>query len=104
MGKDRAFSTSEGGLTIRLYVQPGASKTGFGGFRENDGDRRLILRLRERAHDGLANKALQSFLSNYFDVPKSSISLLSGETARLKLVSIKGDSKKLEEKALLINW
>lgn len=101
MEKGKAFCPSEGGLTLRLYVQPGASNTGFNGLRLNGTDCRIVLRLRERAHDGLANKALQNFLSDYFDVPKSSISLLSGESARLKTVQIKGEQTKLAEKARL---
>ncbi|MCX7883027.1 MAG: DUF167 domain-containing protein [Brevinematales bacterium] len=40
--------------------------------------------------DGEANKALKEVLSHCLGVPKSSISLLSGEKSRHKIVSIEG--------------
>lgn len=47
--------------------------------------------------DGKANKELIDFLSEIFDVPKSHIEILSGETSSNKKVKIIGEEGKLEE-------
>lgn len=47
--------------------------------------------------DGKANKELINFLSEVFDVPKSHIEILSGETSANKRVKVIGEGGKLEE-------
>lgn len=49
--------------------------------------------------DGRANKALIALLAKELKVPKTSISLLSGETNRQKVILIEGDSAQLQKKA-----
>ncbi|MFQ6778170.1 MAG: DUF167 domain-containing protein [Alphaproteobacteria bacterium] len=41
--------------------------------------------------DGDANSAVVKMLAEYFDVPKSKIKIIRGETARKKIVSIPKD-------------
>jgi uncharacterized protein (TIGR00251 family) len=48
----------------------------------------LRIKLQAPAHDGKANKALLTFLSLYFKVPKNKIKLISGEKSRDKKVAI----------------
>jgi len=80
------------GLLLRLYVQPGATRSALVGLRiEQNGDRsieRLKISLQARAVEGAANQALISFLAELCQCPKSSISLSSGQTSRSKSVLI----------------
>ncbi|MBP7884850.1 DUF167 domain-containing protein [Patescibacteria group bacterium] len=44
------------------------------------------VRVREKPVDGDANKALISFLADYFSLAKSSITIVSGHTSRHKTI------------------
>lgn len=71
-------------MILELYVQPGASRTGFDGTH---GDR-IKVKLRARAVDGAANEALVGFLADHYGVPKRSVRIESGLKSRLKRVVI----------------
>ncbi len=51
--------------------------------------------------DGLANKALITFLADKMDIPKSSISLLKGQTDRYKIMLIHQKNNEEIQKKLL---
>jgi uncharacterized protein (TIGR00251 family) len=88
------------GVTLHLNVQPGASRSEFSGIY----DGKLRIRLQAKAVEGAANKALIAYLAKFFQVSKSSVSLLRGEKSRQKTVFIEGDVKALEKAvAALIN-
>lgn len=74
------------GVTLRVRVQPRASQNAVVG---RIGDE-LKVRLTAPPVDGEANKALIAFLADYFGVKKADVEILSGETARGKLVRIAG--------------
>lgn len=77
------------GVLLYLYVQPGASKSGFKGvFGENPV--RLKLSVQAPPVDGAANEAVIEFLSKTLKISKSKIHLLSGETSRSKSVWVEG--------------
>ena len=71
-------------MILELYVQPGASRTGFDG-RHGE---RLKLKLRARAVDGAANQTLVEFLAEHYGVPKRSVRIAAGLKSRLKRVVI----------------
>jgi uncharacterized protein len=73
-------------LILDLHVQPGASRTEFAGKHGE----RLKVRLQARAVEGAANAALIEFLAAYFGVPRRSVTIISGEKARQKRVSVEG--------------
>ena len=75
-------------MILELYVQPGASRTGFDG---KYGDR-LKVKLRERAVDGDANAALVEFLADALRVRRADVSIARGETGRRKTVRVAGIS------------
>ena len=81
----------EKGIRLKLHVQPGASRSEFAG-RHDDA---LKLRVAARAVDGAANKAVCLFLSDIFELPKTSVSILSGQSSRKKIVLLQGDSERL---------
>jgi uncharacterized protein (TIGR00251 family) len=92
------------GLVLKVYVQPGASRSELTGLRlEELGGKqieRLRVKLRARAVEGAANQALIEFLAACLACPKSSISLTSGQTNRAKSLFIEGDGAHLREKLI----
>ena len=82
-------------MELRIRVIPNAKKTEFAGYREGE----LILRLNAPPVDGKANKAAVEFVSRYFGVPRSAVSLVGGERSRHKIFQIVGlKSADLERK------
>ena len=71
-------------LTIRVI--PRASRSGVDGMR----DGAIVVRLNAPPVDGAANQALIDVLASSLDVPKRSVSIVSGERARLKRVRVDG--------------
>ena len=76
----------EGGVILRLHIQPGAKKTEVVGLH---GDA-LKIRLAASPVDGKANACLIAFLADQLGVAKAAISLVSGDTSRAKRVRIDG--------------
>ena len=58
------------------------------GRRCSRAGRALKLRIAAPPVEGKANKAVVLFLSAWLDIPRSSISLLRGESSRLKVVEL----------------
>jgi len=71
-------------MTVR--VTPRARRRGI--ERAEDGT--WIVRVTEPAEDGRANEALVDALAAHFGVPKRSITIVRGHTARLKLIDVPG--------------
>lgn len=74
------------GVTLTLHIQPGAKKTEIAGIH---GDA-LKIRLNAPPVDGKANVALIDFLADLLKIPKSRITLKSGQTSRRKVLLIEG--------------
>lgn len=83
-------------VSLAVRIQPGSSQSCLVGVSDD----RLKIKLKAQAIEGQANKALVEFLSGYFKLPKSCISIASGELSRNKTVTISGQREKLE-KALI---
>ena len=75
------------GIILSLHIQPRASKNEVCGVQDNA----LKIRLTSPPVDGAANKLCREFLAGVFDVPKSSVEILAGETSRHKRVRIHSD-------------
>jgi uncharacterized protein (TIGR00251 family) len=73
-------------MMLSVRVVPNASRTAFSGFRENE----LLLRLNAPPIEGRANKAAIAYIAHWFGVPRSSVSLVSGEKSRHKKFQIVG--------------
>lgn len=74
------------GSVICLHVQPGARSAGVVGTH---GDA-LKVRIDSPPVDGKANAALVAYLSSVIGVPRSAITLLSGESGRRKRLLVAG--------------
>jgi len=79
-------------LRLKLRVTPNAGRDVIEGFeRLSDGTEVLRLRVAAVPDRGKANAAVVALLAKALQVPKSAITVVSGETARLKTVEIVGD-------------
>jgi len=76
----------EGGVRLRLRVQPGARAEQLDGVHENQ----LRLRLTAPPVDGAANTACLAFLARILGVRRSQITLQSGRKSRHKVFLIEG--------------
>jgi len=76
----------DGCVRFTVRVQPRASSTELAGLY---GDA-LKVRLAAPPVDGAANEALVIFLSKIFSVARQNVRILAGESARSKLIEIRG--------------
>jgi uncharacterized protein (TIGR00251 family) len=77
---------TDAGLTLRVRVQPRASRDALSGEREGA----LVVRLTAPPVEGAANEALARFLGRALGVPPSAVRVVSGATGRNKVVSVAG--------------
>lgn len=71
-------------LLLQILVQPKAGKDEIAGPHGDE----LKVRIKAPPVDGAANQALVKYFSKLFKVPKSHITILSGETSRHKRLCI----------------
>jgi uncharacterized protein (TIGR00251 family) len=74
----------EKGATLRLYIQPGASKNEVSGVHDD----RLKIKIKAPPRDGEANEGLIEFLSEVLKISKKKIFLIQGESSRQKTILV----------------
>lgn len=74
------------GVTLKVRVQPRASRDAFGGEREGA----LVVRLTAPPVEGAANKALVRLLGRGLGVPPSAVQIAAGASGRSKRVVVAG--------------
>src|SRR5689334_19838702 len=84
------------GVTFAVKVHPRARKNGITGVV---GDA-LKLALTAPPVEGKANQAVIEFFADLFQIPRSSVTIASGETSRNKVIRIAGVSKPAAEQRL----
>lgn len=84
------------GTTFAVKVHPRARKNAING---TVGDA-VKLALTAPPVDGKANQAVIEFFADFFDIPRSSVTIASGETSRNKVVRISGLNKRTVEERL----
>jgi hypothetical protein len=77
---------TDAGLTLRVRVQPRASRDALSGEREGA----LVVRLTAPPVEGAANEALARFLGKALGVAPSAVRVVSGATGRNKVVRVAG--------------
>ena len=87
------YRLSPSGLSLFVRVTPNAGRDAIEGVEVRD-DGSAVLRLRVKAvpDKGKANAAVVALLAKALGVPKSAVSVTSGETARIKTLSVVGDA------------
>jgi uncharacterized protein (TIGR00251 family) len=84
------LAAPDGCVRFSVRVQPRASTTELAGIH---GDA-LKVRLAAPPVDGAANEALVIFLAKIFRVPRHDVRILAGESARSKLIEIRGTTER----------
>jgi len=87
---------SSKGITFVVKVHPRARKNAITGAV---GDA-LKLALTAPPVEGKANQAVIEFFADLFAIPRSSVTIASGETSRNKIVRIAGVSRPVAEQKL----
>ncbi|HKY17560.1 MAG TPA: DUF167 domain-containing protein [Rhizomicrobium sp.] len=90
---------AEGGVRLALRLTPRASRNGVDGVMA-DAEGRSLLKLRLAAPpvEGAANEALIAFLAKTLSLRKADITIRSGETSRIKILHLAGDSAAILQK------
>ena len=88
----QCFRRDADGLLLSLRVTPNASADRIEGTEQRD-DGTAVLRVRVTAvaDKGKANAAVIALVAKALGVPRSSLTLVTGETARLKTLRLAGD-------------
>ncbi len=86
----------EDGLRLAVRLTPNGGRDAVDGVETDaSGETRLKMRVSAVPEKGKANKAMIAALAKMLGAPKSSIELLSGDTARQKILRIDGDPEDL---------
>lgn len=95
----KAWRAGAKGLTLYLRVTPNAGADRIDGTELRD-DGSAVLRVRVTAvpDKGKANTAVIALIAKALGVPKSAVTLVSGDTARLKTLEVEGDPAELAAK------
>ena len=86
------------GVLVALKVTPKSGADRIEGLIGDGDGVRLRLRVTAPPEKGKANEAVMKLLAKAWGVPKSSLSIASGETAPLKMLLAAGDPVALEAK------
>lgn len=91
------FTTQQNAITFTVRTQPRATKSALAGEVEGT----LKIKIAAPPVNGAANEELIHFLAKVFEVPRRAVTILSGETAKTKIVRIHGlDAVQFETKIL----
>jgi len=71
-------------MRISVKVKPNSKKEEIKKLTDNE----FVLWVKEPAKENRANQAVIRLLSEYFNVPKSNISIIRGETSKNKIIQI----------------
>ena len=73
-------------MRVTIRVRPGAGRVAVGGSH----DGALVVRVVPRAVDGRATEAALAAVAAAFGVPRRAVTLVTGGTARTKVVEVDG--------------
>ena len=80
------LAPTDGGVRLRVRVQPRASRSEIAGAHGEE----LRIRLQAPPVDGAANDALVRLLAEALGVPRSAVEIVSGLAGRSKTVVVRG--------------
>jgi len=83
------ISEKNGGCLLKCWIQPRSSRSTIVGIHDNA----IKIALTAPPVDGKANKELIKFIAKYFNLAKSDIQIVSGESSRSKTILITGLNK-----------
>jgi len=93
------FRITNGGIKLVVRLTPRAGHDAIDGVKIGADGAYLQARVRAVPEDGRANRALIALVADAFGVAKTSVTLASGHTSRLKVLHIAGDPSLLAKRA-----
>ena len=90
------FRLRPDGILLMVRLTPRASRDGIDGLKSGADGTYVRARVRAVPEDGRANAALAQLVADQLRVPKSTVTIASGNTARLKTLHIAGHASELE--------
>ncbi len=94
---DDVVAVSTTGLTLTVRAKPGVKHSrSFQIVDIGDGKRAIEIAVKAVAVDGKANKAILDRMAEALEIRKKDVVIVSGETSKLKIISIKGDAEILK--------
>lgn len=91
-GATLPWTRSSEGVVLRVRVTPKSSKDVVEGLEATPQGPALKVRVRAVPDKGAANAAVAETVARWLGVPKSTVVLVSGSTARVKGLAIAGDA------------
>ena len=82
------YTKTKDGICIEVKVEPRSSKKGLAGVLGN----KLKVKLTAPPVDGAANEQLVEVLAEAFDIKKSAIKIIRGQSSKTKVVELIGIS------------
>lgn len=99
MGETRPWRRHGVGVRLAVRLTPRASRNGVDGLvLDAEGRPALQLRLSAPPVEGAANKALVAFVAEALALRKAQVEIVSGQTARQKLLQLSGDAETILER------
>ncbi len=93
------FRPAKDGLDLFVRLTPRGGEDLLEGVEETaDGRSHVKARVRAAPEKGAANAALEKLLAASLGLPRRSVSVVAGGTARLKTVRLSGDAQDLAER------
>lgn len=86
--EDLKISRTSAGITFQVKVAPAGSRTSIEGIYDD----MLKVKLAAAPEKGKANKALIDFLSDRLGIKKKFITITSGRTSKVKLITIEQET------------
>lgn len=83
---------TEDGVALAVRLTPKAGRDAVDGVTEFGGDPVLKARVRAVPEKGQANAALEALIAGWLGVPRSTVSVIQGAKARIKIVAIAGSA------------
>lgn len=78
------------GIAIAVRLTPKSACDAVEGVEDSGGDPVLKARVRAVRESGNANRALEALIAEWLDVPRSSVAVIQGSKARIKIVAVDG--------------
>ncbi|WP_349956492.1 DUF167 domain-containing protein [Rhizobium sp. ZPR3] len=93
---NKAWQAFPDHLRLSVRLTPNGGRDAIDGLEAgSDGDCYLKARVSVAPEKGKANKALIALLSKSLGIPKSTLTLVAGDTARKKILRIEGEPEDL---------
>ena len=89
---------TDNGVCISINLTPNASKDEILGYC----DEYVKIKISAPPNENKANKKLIIFLSNFFNVPKSDVSMISGDKSRLKRIAVKNIDEQIVKQKIFV--